>query len=143
MRPRIVAGCLAALSALSALAGMTVAKSSGPEPVSITAGGQRFLATARFVPGTTGVIDVEIGLRRLDGSAASDVRAVAVSGVMPAMGHVTPEIPAQRVGADRFRVRGELFSMPGTWQLDIRVETATGPDVIDIEVPVEYEGEQQ
>jgi len=131
---------LVALVALSALAGVTLARSGGPEPVSLTGSGQRFLATAELSRAATGVIEVEIGLRRSDGSAAGDVRAVAVSGVMPAMGHVTPEIQAEPAGADRFRVRGELFFMPGTWQLDIRVDTTSGADVIDIEVPVETEG---
>ncbi|MGN9821285.1 hypothetical protein ACTMUQ_38890 [Streptomyces sp. SD11] len=116
---------------------MTVARSGGPEPVSLTGSGRQFLATAELSRAATGVIEVEIGLRRRDGSAAGDVRAVAVSGVMPAMGHVVPEIPARSAGADRYRVRGELFSMPGTWQLDIRVDTPSGTDVIDIEVSVE------
>ncbi|MFE7445922.1 FixH family protein [Streptomyces chartreusis] len=137
MRPRIIAGWLVALAAVPALAAVMVARSGGPVPVSLTGTGQQFLATAELDRAATGVIEVEIGLRRSDGSAAGDVRGVAVSGVMPAMGHVTPEISAQPAGADRYRVRGELFSMPGTWQLDIRVDTASGPDVIDIEVPVE------
>jgi hypothetical protein len=136
MRPRIV-GWLVVLAALSGLAGVTVARSGGSEPVSLTGSGRQFLATAELSRAATGVIEVEIGLRRRDGSAAGDVRAVAVSGVMPAMGHVAPEIPAQSAGVDRYRVRGELFSMPGTWQLDIRVDTASGTDVIDIEVSVE------
>ncbi len=136
MRPRSV-GWLVVLAALSGLAGVTVARSGGPEPVSLTGSGRQFLATAELSRAATGVIEVEIGLRRRDGSAAGDVRAVAVSGVMPAMGHVAPEIPARSAGADRYRVRGELFSMPGTWQLDIRVDTPSGTDVIDIEVSVE------
>jgi hypothetical protein len=136
MMPRIV-GWLVVLAALSGLAGVTVARSGGSEPVSLTGSGRQFLATAELSRAATGVIEVEIGLRRRDGSAAGDVRAVAVSGVMPAMGHVAPEIPAQSAGVDRYRVRGELFSMPGTWQLDIRVDTASGTDVIDIEVSVE------
>ncbi|MFE9680906.1 hypothetical protein ACFYXC_14190 [Streptomyces sp. NPDC002701] len=140
MRSRVVAGWLVALAATSALAGVTLARSGDPEPVSLTGSGQQFLATAELSRAATGVIEVEIGLRRSDGSAAGDVRSVAVSGVMPAMGHVTPGLPARPAGAHRYRVRGELFSMPGTWQLDIRVDTTSGPDVIDIEVPVDIEG---
>lgn len=139
MTPRAAFGALTAVVALVVLAVGAFGGSAGPQPVSLTGSGSTFLVTADLDRAVTGIVDAEIGLRRLDG-AAPDVEAVTVSGAMPSMGHVLAEIPAQRAGPDRFHVRGELFSMPGTWELDIRVESTSGTDVIGIEIPVEREG---
>jgi hypothetical protein len=139
MTPRTVAGALTAMVALVVLGAVWAGGSGGPRPVSLTGSGETFLATADLDRAVTGIVDAEISLRRRDG-AATDVETVTVSGAMPAMGHVLAEIPARRAGPDRFHVRGELFSMPGTWELDIRVISTSGTDVIGIEIPVEHEG---
>jgi hypothetical protein len=116
------------------LAVVTTSCSSGP--IILAGTGRVFLATVELGRPTTGAVDVEISVRRHDGPLTGGVQAVLVSTAMPDMGHVTPELPTQQVGPDRFHAHGELFLMPGTWELHIRVESTAGPDAIRIEIPV-------
>ncbi|GAA1621555.1 hypothetical protein GCM10009733_017650 [Nonomuraea maheshkhaliensis] len=57
---------------------------------------------------------------------------VSLFGVMPHMGHTTPEIPARNSGIGRYVARGELFTMPGAWEIHIRVQGAAGTEVIKV-----------
>jgi hypothetical protein len=139
MRPRTVTATVAALVlALLGLAAVETAR-SGPEPVRLNGIGDRYAATVRLDGARTGAVGADVGLERRDGAAA-EVVAVTVAAAMPAMGHVTAELAGRRVGPDRFHVRGELFAMPGAWQLDIRVQTTADVDVITIDVRVDNGG---
>ncbi|MDF5752440.1 hypothetical protein [Spongiactinospora sp. TRM90649] len=61
--------------------------------------------------------------------------SVSVSGRMPQMGHVTPEVAARR-GEDRFTATGALFGMSGVWELAVRVRGTDGEEVITVPVLV-------
>lgn len=84
---------------------------------------------------TTGVVAVDIGVVRRTGADVA-VDEAAVSAAMPAMGHLSPELPASPAGPDRFVARGELFTMAGAWELTVRLRAATQTEVITVEVPV-------
>ncbi|MDR7276405.1 hypothetical protein [Catenuloplanes atrovinosus] len=135
MSARTVTG-LIALAVTAVLAVLGVVRAGRPDPAPLTGGGREFMVAARLDPAATGVIGVEIELSRRDGGPVA-VRAVAVSAVMPAMGHVTAERAAEPLGPARFRVHGELFTMPGAWRMDVRVDTDTGSDVVGIAVTVD------
>jgi hypothetical protein len=49
------------------------------------------------------------------------VDEVVIAPVMRDMGMASPEVRAQPDGAGRYTVRAPLFSMLGTWELDVRV----------------------
>jgi hypothetical protein len=119
---------------IAVLAVVTTSCSSGPTILAGT--GRVFTATVELDRPTTGVVDAEISVRRHHGPPTGDIQAVLVSSAMPDMGHVTPELPTRQIGPDRFHAHGELFLMPGTWELHIRVESTAGADAIRIEIPV-------
>jgi nitrogen fixation protein FixH len=50
-----------------------------------------------------------------------DAATVTVSSVMPAMGHAVQRLETVADGPGRFRGSGTLFTMPGPWEVDVRV----------------------
>lgn len=50
-----------------------------------------------------------------------DVRQVGLEAAMPSMGHQNAALPANRTGNGDFVATGELFAMPGAWELTVRV----------------------
>jgi hypothetical protein len=101
---------------------------SGPER--LTGAGTQYSAEVTLDKARPGVVDADIFV-------TGSVDAVWLSAVMPEMGHATPEIPAQQRKTGRFHARGELFTMPGAWELTVRVEGAAGPELITVKVLVE------
>ena len=54
---------------------------------------------------------------------------VVIAPVMEEMGMAAPEVTAQPLAAGKYQAQGELFSMIGTWRLNVRV-TANGAEDI-------------
>jgi hypothetical protein len=50
-----------------------------------------------------------------------EVREVGLEAAMPSMGHQNAALPAKRTGNGEFVAAGELFAMPGAWELTVRV----------------------
>ena len=100
----IAAGLIAALA--FALPNLTRA-----EPGSLS----RSDVTVRLAEATTGTVAVEV-------EVPAEVAAVSLFATMPHMGHTTAEITATRVRPGLFRADGELFSMPGSWELHVRAD---------------------
>ncbi|MEW9550593.1 hypothetical protein [Nonomuraea sp. NPDC050783] len=88
------------------------------EPLRATVAGSSYTAAVVIDRPATGRIRVEIDM------LSGEPDTVAVSAVMTGMGHATPELPARRTGPGRFTAEGELFPMPGTWEVSLRM---TGP----------------
>lgn len=121
MRPVLLAVLLSLLTACA---------TSPPAATEIAGRGEHYGVTVALSPAGTGVIDTEI---RPDGA----VTVVALSAVMPTMGHAMPEISAAPAGPGRFLTRGELFTMPGMYELIVRLDGAAGPDVVTLDVVIE------
>jgi hypothetical protein len=117
---------------LAVLLGLVTACGTPPQPAGaeLAGRGERYGVTVALDPAGTGVIETEI---RADGP----VTAVALSAVMPAMGHAMPEISAVPAEPGRFLARGELFAMPGMYELTVRLDGAAGPDVVTLGVVIE------
>lgn len=118
-----------ALVALLALLGSSRWARGGAEGATATA------STARY----TVHLALERGLIVGDQQAVVEIRdrddnpvvaaEVGLTPVMVEMGHLLPTLPAPP-GDDpgSYRAQGEIFSMPGAWNLDIRVRTAQGTE---------------
>ncbi len=104
------------------------------QPERLTGDGEHYSVTVAFSSASTGVIDADVQVEE------DPVEAVSLSAVMPDMGHAMPEISAEPQGTGRFFAHGELFAMPGAWDLAVRVEGASGAETITVRVLVE-EGE--
>ncbi|MFB6720893.1 FixH family protein [Kribbella sp. NPDC056345] len=78
---------------------------------------------------TTG--PVEFDLTVVEGST-TQLDAITLEPGMPGMGHATAPLTAQRGADGHYRGRGELFAMPGTWELTVRL----GADTITITASV-------
>ena len=50
---------------------------------------------------------------------------VVLTPIMPIMGIPEPELSAQSVAPGRYIARGEIFTMAGTWSIDVRARVAT------------------
>lgn len=130
-RTAILATVLAALVAAAVLA---VAHEVGTEDrIAITAGTDRHRVELSLDERRTGVIDAELAVHDTGGRPA-ELTSVTLSAVMPAMGHAMSELTATAAGPGRYKARGELFTMTGSWEVVIRL---TGPDAPDeLTVPV-------
>lgn len=102
-----------------------------PEGVRLADIGDHYTVTVALDSASTGDVGADI---RVEGSAA---RAVALSAVMPDMGHAMPEIPARPQEPGHFLAGGELFAMPGVWDLAVRVEGDAGTDTVTFSVVIE------
>ena len=73
----------------------------------------------------------EIQLRAPSGEAVSGAR-ISVDGGMPQHGHGFPTQPriTRELGDGRYLLEGMKFNMPGWWEIKLKVEAASGTDVI-------------
>ncbi|MEU6716461.1 hypothetical protein ABZ897_33770 [Nonomuraea sp. NPDC046802] len=97
----------------------------GPGPVELSARGTHYAVVVALDPGT-GPVEASV---EIEPASPAEVSLFAV---MPHMGHTTPEIPARRDGAGRYVARGELFTMAGVWEISVRVQGASGTEVIKV-----------
>ncbi|TDD22713.1 hypothetical protein [Nonomuraea diastatica] len=95
------------------------------EPVELTGRGAHYAVVIVLEP-RTGPLQARIAL---DPATPAEV---SLFGVMPHMGHTTSEIAAKGDGAGRYVARGELFTMPGVWEIRVGVRGASGTDVIKV-----------
>jgi hypothetical protein len=73
----------------------------------------------------------EIQLRSRSGEAVSGAR-ISVDGGMPQHGHGFPTQPrvTRELGDGRYLIEGMKFSMPGWWEIKLKVDSASGADDI-------------
>ncbi|WP_420473510.1 FixH family protein [Noviherbaspirillum sp. ST9] len=73
----------------------------------------------------------EIQLRSPSGEAISGAR-ISVAGGMPQHGHGFPTQPrvTRELGDGRYLLEGMKFSMPGWWEIKLKVDSASGADDI-------------
>lgn len=73
----------------------------------------------------------EIRLRSPSGEAISGAR-ISVDGGMPQHGHGFPTQPrvTRELGDGRYLLEGMKFSMPGWWEIKLKVDSGTGTDEI-------------
>jgi hypothetical protein len=71
----------------------------------------------------------EILLRSPSGATVSGAR-ISVDGGMPQHGHGFPTQPrvTRELGDGRYLIEGMKFSMPGWWEIKLKVDAASGPD---------------
>ncbi|MFC0104786.1 FixH family protein [Kibdelosporangium aridum] len=81
------------------------------EPVRLTSSD----VTVQLDKATTGTVVAQV-------ETPPGVAAVSVFATMPRMGHLTGEITAVREKPGLFKATGELFSMPGLWELSVRAD---------------------
>jgi hypothetical protein len=118
-----------------AIAGYAVVRWLRHEPAGFAGTSPHYAVTVALDPPSSGVVDVDVAVTARDG-AATTVEAVRLSAAMPRMGHVTPEIVADRVAPGRFRAHGELFVMAGVWQLGVQITGLAGTEVVTVEIPI-------
>jgi hypothetical protein len=116
---------LAVLALCLAVAAAAVAVRWSPSEVRLSGAGELYAVEVTLDAVRTGVIDVGVTVRHRRDRAGT-AQAVWLSAVMPAMGHASPELAATPETPDHFHVRGELFPMPGVWELAVRVRAAPG-----------------
>jgi HAMP domain-containing protein len=126
MRRALAAAALVAVAVTLFL----VARSRAPESLRLTTTGTRYAATVLIDHPTTARVSVEVR------PTSGDPDAVALSSVMPAMGHATPEITAQERAPGRFVAEGELFPMAAVWELSIRLTGPAGEETLVVNVPI-------
>lgn len=127
---------LVALAAVAAAGFLLSARTAArPDTVRLAGAGGRYAVTVTLDQAATGAVGAEV---RVEGQApdAAPPDAVWLSAAMPSMGHATPEVPARRRSPGRFTARGELFAMPGEWELAVRVQGTSGAEVITVPVPI-------
>jgi hypothetical protein len=73
----------------------------------------------------------EIRLRSPSGEPVSGAR-ISVDGGMPQHGHGFPTQPkvTRELGDGRYLLEGMKFSMPGWWELKLKVDASSGADEI-------------
>jgi hypothetical protein len=110
-----IAGLVAAV-----VAAFFVARTVGADPV--TTAGTRYAVTVTAGRNAVGV--------RVDRGEAD---TVAVTAVMPAMGHAIPEVTARKSAPGRFVAEGDLlFPMTGGWELSVRLAGPSGEETLTL-----------
>ncbi|MCY1210813.1 YtkA-like protein [compost metagenome] len=73
----------------------------------------------------------EIRLRSPSGAAVSGAR-ISIDGGMPQHGHGFPTRPrvTRELGGGRYLLEGMKFSMPGWWEIKLRIDGASGTDEV-------------
>ncbi|MFC4116334.1 hypothetical protein [Nonomuraea zeae] len=117
---------IAAVLVAAAVVLFVVGRSAAAEPIEVSTTGTRYAATVVIPEPGTERVTAQVRLT----SGAPDL--VAVSSVMAEMGHSTPEITARRTAPGRFLAEGELFPMPGVWELSIRLDGPAGEEVLTV-----------
>lgn len=101
-----------------------VGRGLGAEPLRVSSTGARYAVTVLIDRPATGRVSAEVQV------TSGDADAVAVSAVMPGMGHATPELTARETAPGRFMAEGELFPMTGSWEVSIRLNGPAGEEVL-------------
>ncbi|MFC9689230.1 hypothetical protein ACFTSF_11865 [Kribbella sp. NPDC056951] len=96
--------------------------------VTLTGSSDQHTVELRLSELTTGPVDVDLVVTPKDEA----LKAVTLEPGMPSMGHATAALTAQRGKDGHYRGRGELFAMPGSWDLTVRL----GTDTVTITVSV-------
>lgn len=127
MSRRLAVALTAGLIAVAALFVWQGWPESGPNAVAY-AQSPTYAVELRSERPQVGVTVFELAVRNASGGPV-DLDGVMVEAAMPVMGHATPPVTAVRIAAGRYQARGELFSMPGAWEVTVRLgatgETAT------------------
>ncbi|MFI7612557.1 hypothetical protein ACIBP6_15155 [Nonomuraea terrae] len=97
-------------------------RNAAAEPLRTSTAGTRYAATVLIEEPVTGRVSMEVVVD------AGDADTVAVSAVMPEMGHSTPELTAREQRPGRFLAEGELFSMSGVWDVSLRLDGPAGEE---------------
>jgi hypothetical protein len=105
----------------------------GGGPVDVTAAGARYTVAVHVARPAVGRVPVEVRV------TAGDADAVAVSAVMPDMGHSTPEVTAAEREPGLFVAEGELFTMTGVWDLALRLSGPAGEETLVTKVQITEE----
>lgn len=73
----------------------------------------------------------EIRLRSPSGEPVSGAR-IGIDGGMPQHGHGFPTQPrvTRELGGGRYLLEGMKFSMPGWWEIKLRIDAASGTDEV-------------
>ncbi|WP_043639538.1 hypothetical protein [Nonomuraea candida] len=116
----------AAALVVAAVALFVVGRSASAEPVHVSTTGTRYAATVSIADPAPGRVTVEVKVDK------GDADSVALSAVMPEMGHATPELTATEREPGRFLGEGELFSMTGVWELSIRLDGPAGEEELAV-----------
>ncbi|MEV3984181.1 FixH family protein [Nonomuraea sp. NPDC049758] len=114
----------------AALAVFLYVRGSAPGPLTLTSTGERYAVTVLVPRPTTGRVTAEVRV------TSGDPHTVALSTVMPGMGHATPEIVADPRQPGRYVAEGELFPMAGVWELSVRLSGAAGEEVLVVKAPI-------
>ncbi|WP_188195335.1 FixH family protein [Nonomuraea sp. SYSU D8015] len=122
MRRIVIAVALVAAAAVIFIVG----RGLGAEPLRVSSTGARYAVTVVVDRPTTGRVSVEVQV------TSGDADTVAVSAVMPDMGHSTPELTARETAPGRFVADGELFPMSGAWEVSIRLDGPAGEEVLTV-----------
>ncbi|TDD48897.1 hypothetical protein E1286_14910 [Nonomuraea terrae] len=106
----------------AAVALFVAGRNAAAEPLRTSTTGTRYAATVLIEEPVTGRVSMEVVVD------SGDADTVAVSAVMPEMGHSTPEITAREQRPGRFLAEGELFSMSGVWDVSLRLDGPAGEE---------------
>jgi hypothetical protein len=111
---RPVLAVLAVVVAAVAVAAVLLVSGPGAGPIRLDRAG----TTVLLDRAGTGTVAAQV-------EVPPDVAAVSLHATMPRMGHLTPEVVAERERPGRFRATGELFPMAGRWELTVRADDET------------------
>jgi len=84
-------------------------------------------------------LDWKLIIRTADGESVSPVR-VRIGGGMPMHGHGLPTQPqlGKHLGDGAYMLKGLLFSMNGSWVLELDIQSKTLKDSVTLELEVDY-----
>lgn len=84
-------------------------------------------------------LDWKLIIRTADGEPVSPVR-VRIGGGMPMHGHGLPTQPqlGKHLGDGAYMLKGLLFSMNGSWVLELDIQSKTLTDSVKFELEVDY-----
>ncbi|MFG3441514.1 hypothetical protein ACGF0J_30075 [Nonomuraea sp. NPDC047897] len=116
-----------ALGALvvAAVTFFVVGRTTAAEPIAIRSTGAHYAVTV-LVHGRTAEVRLDRG----------DADTVALSAVMPHMGHAMPEVATRERAPGRFRAEGEVFTMTGAWELSVRLTGPAAEEVLTVKALV-------
>ncbi|MDI1476993.1 FixH family protein [Polyangium sp. y55x31] len=114
--------CAIAFSSLAACGGAEQASGS-PDQESIGLRGALEFKLVPEAPIMQGENDLRLTLHDAATGAVIEGASIEVTAIMPAMGHEATDAPAiEEAGGGAYAVRGLALSMPGRWDVHVRVE---------------------
>lgn len=79
----------------------------------------------------------DLGLEILDGDVPLEGATVTVLATMPGMGHDGSGTPATDQGSGGYTVEGLVFSMPGSWEIEVSATSEGVSDSVTFTVEVQ------